>query len=62
MIYRTSKDKLISARKRRLNRKPKGSASDYIYCITKEYLEFKTRRIFNERNNKQSVCRQSRRF
>lgn len=49
MIYKTSKGRLILARQRRLNRKPKGSDLDYINCITQEYKECKTRRAVYEK-------------
>lgn len=37
MVYKPSKERLIIARKRRLQREKKGSNLEYLECITDEY-------------------------
>lgn len=36
-LYKTTKERLIAARKRRLEREPRGTDEEYIKCITEEY-------------------------
>lgn len=36
-LYKTTKERLIAVRKRRLEREPRGTDEEYIKCITEEY-------------------------
>ena len=36
-LHKTTKERLIAARKRRLEREPRGTDEKYIKCITEEY-------------------------
>lgn len=36
-LHKTTKERLIAARKRRLEREPRGTDEEYVKCITEEY-------------------------